>query len=788
MSQREVDYLLLGGGPAAAAAAETLRLEGASGSILLVSSDDSPPYFRPPLSKQLLAGEIAPAQTLIHPESFYAEQKIELALRTRVVALDPARRAARTAAGDEIVYKSALIATGASPARLDLPGAGLANAHRLRDLADCEAARRDIAAGAKAAVVVGGSFLGAEIAATLAGLGLSVTLVERHERILRQLAAPSASDFIERRMASRGVTILRDEKLTKIIGGERVEAVETRGGLHLPCDLLMIAIGVVPATDFLAGSGVELEDGRVVVDDQLRASVPAIYAAGDVTSFYDPVFARRRHIEHWDNAVRQGRLAARNMLGRKLRYDEVSYFFCDVGDVSFNVLGAPEEASERVARGSLEDKSMALFYLRDDVPRALFTSGRPPEETREVEGLIRYRANLSGVKEKLADPSFSLGAIPSQTVLVLQGGGALGAFECGVVKGLEEAKIFPDIVAGVSIGALNGAIVAGNPRDATQALESFWRELAVKAPPGLPEQTARALASAQTVAFGLPNFFRPRWLPSPFEAPSLPTSWTSFYDVAPMRALIAKYVDFPRLKQSPARLLVGAVNVRTAKLEIFDSYVDDLTPDHVLASGSLPPGFPWTMIDGEAYWDGGVVSNSPLDLVVDRCGPDGKRVFIVDLFAEERPLPANMTEVMARRDEIVYSERVRSDLRMRELVGAYRSLVNGVLRHVDAATREKIMQRPPFIQLMGDGAATTITRFVRKGRPGEPSARDYDFSEGSVRFNIAQGHALVRETLAKPDAAANGAGTEPATRDLSQFSEGELGGPFDAAPDEPARR
>ncbi len=325
----------------------------------------------------------------------------------------------------------------------------------------------------------------------------------------------------------------------------------------------------------------------------------------------------------------------------------------------------------------------------------------------------------------------------------------MGAFECGVVKALEEEGIFPDVVAGISIGVLNGAIVAANPRHATRALESFWSELAVASPPLLSEEAARATTAMQIMTFGVPNFFHPRWL-SGVEAPLRPPiSWTSLYDIGPMRALMTRYVDFAKLKASSVRLLVGAVNVTSGELEVFDSYVDNLTPDHVLASGSLPPGFPWTEIDGKAYWDGGVVSNSPLDVAIDRCGPDGKRTFIVDLFAGQRPLPSNMIEVLARRDEIVYSERIRSDLRFRELSASYRTVVDGILQLVDAETQAKIRQRPLYIELMGDGAATTITRFVRQGHEGEPSSCDYDFSDISIRANQHQGYALVKETLGK---------------------------------------
>lgn len=760
MTETEVSHLLVGGGGAAATAAATIRLQDASASVMIVSADDSPPYYRPALSKQFLVGDVSAEKILLHPESFHREQGIALALNTEAVALDTAAQVVTTSAGARIRYRQLLIATGGRPRRLAIPGADLPGVHHLRDKAECEAIRRDLIAGARRAVVLGASFLGMEIAMSLADVGLGVTIVECRDVVLPHLESTSVSDYLRHHAEERGATVLVSDTVAAIRGDDRIREVETAAGVRLPCDLLIVSIGVAPATDFLAGSGLALDDGLIAVDDQLRASAPNVFAAGDVTSFYDPVFACRRHIEHWDNAVKQGRLAALNMLGHRLRYDEVSYFFCDVGDVSFSILGAPEETREQVARGSLAAKDFALFYLRDDVPRALFSVGRPVEETRSVEGLIRYRVNLADVKARLSEPDFPLHGIPNQTVLVLQGGGAMGAFECGVVKALEEQRIFPDIVAGISIGALNGAIVAGNPRHATAALESFWSEIAVVSPPMLGAEAATAMTSTAILMFGVPNFFRPRWLPSALSAPTLPSNWTSLYDTGPMKELIARYVDFGALKSSPVRLLVGAVNVTSGELEVFDSYVDDLTPDHVLASGSLPPGFSWTEIDGKAYWDGGIVTNSPLEIVVDRCGPGGKRVFVVDLFAGQRPLPANMVEVMARRDEIVYSERVRSDLRLRELVGGYRRLVDGILDLVDPATREKVRQRPLYIELMGDGAATTITRFVREGRPGEPSSRDYDFSDIAVRYNQEHGYAVAKAKLAAaaatPDAAGAG--------------------------------
>ncbi|WP_244309701.1 FAD-dependent oxidoreductase [Sphingobium fuliginis] len=747
VADSEIDHLILGGGAAAATAAVTLRHEDAGCSIMILSADSSPPYYRPALSKQFLLGTASEEQILLHSAEYYREQNIQLVLETEAAALDSATRTVTTLAGERIHYRHLLIATGAGGKRLAVPGADLPGVHYLRGKAECAAIRQEIASGAKRAVVLGASFLGMEIAMSLLDLGLDVTVIEERDRVLTHVESGRVSDYFRRHAEERGATILFSDTVTAIHGNERIREVETRSGGRLPCDLLMVSIGAQAATGFLEGSGIAMENGLVIVDDQLRTNMPNVFAAGDVASFFDPVFGRRRHIAHWDNAIKQGRLASRNMLGRRLRYDEVSYFFCDVGDVSFSMLGAPEEADERISRGTLASKSLALFYLKDNVPRALLSVGRPTEETRSIEGLVRYRVNLYDAKENLHDPNFKLNQIPTQTVLVLQGGGAMGAFECGVVKALEEESIFPDIVAGISIGALNGAIIAGNPRNATQALESFWSELAVTSPILLGEDAARAITASQILTFGVPHFFRPRWMQA-FAAPMTPpTAWTSFYDVAPMRELIARYVDFGKLKASPVRLLVGAVNVQSGELEVFDSYIDDLTPDHVLASGSLPPGFPWTEIDGKAYWDGGVISNSPLDLVIDRCGPDGKRVYIVDLFAGQRPLPANIMEVMARRDEIVYSERVRSDLRLREMTEAYRELVDRILDLLEPATQAKIRQRPLYIELMGDGTATGITRFVRQGRDGEPSSRDYDFSDISIRANQEQGYALVKETL-----------------------------------------
>ncbi len=740
------DFVLVGGGLASATAAETLRAEGATGSILLLCAEDLPPYHRPPLSKRVLFAPEDSAPSFIHSEDFYQKSSIELRLNTRVVAVDTAKQTVTTAAGERIGYGRLLIATGAKPKMPPIPGMALAGIHTLHSKADADLIRQ-AAADAKRAIVLGGSFLGMEAAVSLRHVGLEVTIIEQSSSLLTHLEAPELSDYFRRYAESRGVSVVLNDTAAVVHGGGRVQEVETAAGGRLPCDLLVVSVGVGPASEFLAGSGIALDKGWVIVDSLLRTNAPNVFAAGDITTFYDPVFARSRHIEHWDNAVKQGRLAGKNMLGRKLPYDEISYFYCEFGDIGFTVLGATEEAEERITRGSMDARSSAVFYLKGEVLRALFSMGRPADETRVAEGLIRFRSSLHGVKDRLKDPTLSLDRIPPQTALILQGGGALGAFECGVVKALEEEQIFPDIVAGVSIGAFNGAIIASNPRHATQALEAFWDELAIATPKFGPIWNDYDVLAINVLTYGVPGFFRPRWMSLPLSAAQSLALWTSFYDTAPMRELIKKYVDFSKLKSSPVRLLISAANVETAELEIFDSFVDDLTAEHVLASASLPPGFPWTIVDGKAYWDGGIVSNSPLDLLIDRCGPDGRRVFVVDLFGGKKPLPSNMMEVMMRRDEIVYSERVRSDLRYRETVEAYRKLIEEALLLAEPVERAKFKQRPRYIQLMGDGAATTITRLVRIGEARERVSRDYDFSDRAIAANKSEGYLTAKNTV-----------------------------------------
>jgi NTE family protein len=230
----------------------------------------------------------------------------------------------------------------------------------------------------------------------------------------------------------------------------------------------------------------------------------------------------------------------------------------------------------------------------------------------------------------------------------------------------------------------------------------------------------------------VPAFFRPRWLNARTALSQMPSEWTYLYDPAPMKSLLLRHVDFEVLKTSPVRLLISAVDVETATLRVFDSYVETITPEHIIASGSLPLALPWTTIDGRHYWDGGIVSNSPLEQVVERCGAYGKQIYIVDLFPHRKPLPTNLLEVIARRDEIMYAERFRRESAQRLLVSDFRKLVEEALVNLPAATAALLRQRPSFIELMGDDHDQNIVRILRQDARGALPSRDYDFSLASI--------------------------------------------------------
>lgn len=744
------DFVLVGGGIAAVTAAETLRDEGEAGSILILGAEPVQPYSRPSLIGGILTGERTIEQCLLRPPDAYAQAGIEVRTATRVVRVDPAQHLVFDQAGGALRYGKLLIATGARARRLAVPGAGLRGVLRLRELDDALALRR-AALRDGAVTIIGTSFVAMEAATALSRMGLRVTLVDRAGAVFPKIDSPRLAAVFLERCRQHGIEVRLGERVVAFVADpadpSRLAGVALESGERLVCGTALLAIGAEPRTECLEGSGIAVDDG-VLVDEFLCSAERDVFAAGDAARYLQ-ADGRRIRTEHWENARTQGLTAARNMLGQRVPYEDVPHYFCDFLDFSFSFLGTSEGVEQRVLRGDIDTGSFAEFYLRGGRVIGAFSTGRPAEETGTVDLLIRERTEVGGALAWLADPSSDLAALARTTVLILQGGGALGAFECGVVRAMEEASILPLVVGGVSVGALNGAIVAANPGHAAEALDAFWDEIGLKGPGCLSSGFGHAVAAWGSMLFGVPGFFRPRWMAPPLPGEALPAQWTSLYDASPMVGLLQRYVDFDRLAASPIRLIVGAVDVQLGTLRFFDSRTERLTPAHILASCSLPPVFRWTTIDGRPYWDGGIVSNSPLEHVLETCGADNKDVVIVDLFPGARPLPTNLADVLTRYAEITYAERVRNDARLRELLREYRALVDEVMLAVEPQLAARLRERPRYVHLMGGGTGPAITRIVREGEEGQPLAADYDFSEQTIRRHREAGYAAATKRLAE---------------------------------------
>jgi NTE family protein len=333
--------------------------------------------------------------------------------------------------------------------------------------------------------------------------------------------------------------------------------------------------------------------------------------------------------------------------------------------------------------------------------------------------------------------------------LVLQGGGALGSYQTGVYQGLHEYGLRPDWVAGISIGAINAAIIAGSPEDErVERLRGFWETICRSyGYESLPwgEWMNGQLAAATALLHGQPGFFKPRF-PPPFWQQGIAA--TSYYDTTPLLETLRTYVDFRLLNSGSVRASFGAVNVRTGNFSFFDSTQCELTPHHVMASGALPPGFPAVEIDGEYYWDGGVVSNTPLYYVLSSSPMRDTLAFQVDLWPARGPLPTNMDEVEERRKDIQYSSRTRlvTDTLKRNI--KLREDLQRVLAMLPPGRRNA----PELAEIRRDAQipAINVVNMIYESKNYERHSKDYEFGTEAMRDHWASGLADIRATLARP--------------------------------------
>jgi 3-phenylpropionate/trans-cinnamate dioxygenase ferredoxin reductase subunit len=387
--------VIVGASLAGGGAAATLRQEGFDGRVVLIGAEQQPPYERPPLSKEYLRGEFPFERVLVQPSDFYDENGIETRFGVRATRVDAAEKVVELDGGERVAYDKLLVATGGRNRRFRIPGMDLEGIYSLRTVADSDRIRAEISPGRRA-VVVGMGFIGSEVAASLRQSGVDVVVVDRNEVPLRRVLGEEVGRVIEGIHRDHGTSMIFEDTVAAFEGVGRVERVTTARGRRIECDFVVVGLGVEPVTDFLADTGAEIDNG-VLVDEYLRTGVEGIYAAGDVANHYHPVFGRRIRVEHWQNALKQGPAAARNMLERGEPYVEIPWFWSDQYEHNLQYAGFHTEWDELIVRGSMEERNFVAFYRKDRRVLAAVAVNRGRDLRRSIP-LIKAREPIDAAR------------------------------------------------------------------------------------------------------------------------------------------------------------------------------------------------------------------------------------------------------------------------------------------------------------------------------------------------------------------------------------------------------
>ncbi len=396
-------YLIIGGSTAGNSAAETLRKEGFDGRITLVGRESDRPYDRPPLSKEFLRGEKEEEKVYFKPVEFYQEQEIELKLGASASRLDTANRTVELESGESLSYDKLLLATGSRARKLDIPGNRLNGVHYLRTIGSSRRLAADIEKGSRV-VLVGAGFIGLEVAASCRMKGLEVTVLEIEDVPLRHAIGEELGNICADIHRDQGVELRLGEGIKEIQGDGRAERVITSSGAELPCDVVVIGVGARPETRLVEDSNVETGDG-IIVDEYCQTNVPGIYSAGDAASWWHPGLGRRIRVEHWDNAINQAAVAARNMLGGQESYSPVLYFWSDQYDCNLQYVGEAHDWDNMLYRGNPKDRKFSAFFIKDGLVQATFSVN----SFRDINASRRLIADKVPIDERqLVDPDVNL--------------------------------------------------------------------------------------------------------------------------------------------------------------------------------------------------------------------------------------------------------------------------------------------------------------------------------------------------------------------------------------------
>lgn len=409
---------IIGAGLAGASAAEALRKDGYDGRIDMFGAEPRLPYLRPPLSKEYLRGESELDAVLVHPQAWYEEHRIEVEVSRHVRAIDPDIRAVVLEDGHRSAFDRLLIATGAQPRRLKVPGGDLAGVHYLRTLDDADSIRKAVR-GAQRVIVVGGGWIGAEVAASVRQLGLPVTMIAEGSVPLERVLGREVGAVYRDLHAERGVELVMNQRAAAFRGATAVEAVETADGTRVEADLVVVGVGAQPRTQLAADAGLEVGDG-IIVDEYLETSAPGIYAAGDVAAAWHPLLGTRLRVEHWDNARRQARTVARNMLGHAEAYVRIPYFYSDQYDLGMEYAGFAPVWDRVVFRGEPASREFVAFWLMDD--RVVAGMNANVWQINDAIGVLVASLEKVAVN-RLIDPSVPLADLDS---ILLPSGAAAG--------------------------------------------------------------------------------------------------------------------------------------------------------------------------------------------------------------------------------------------------------------------------------------------------------------------------------------------------------------------------